>query len=362
VALFDQLAALFGGGAHVAPAAGQGLIQSLLAKHGSAGIPDLPKIDGAPAVGAKVGTDLTDPVAKTANVLDGLKSFDSGPAPASPTTPLDFGAAPDVLGAHGADPITSAFAANAAKPRNGFLQHIGDFLHSNEGRAEAMRFAAGAFSGGMGGGLKAATDFADQRHHEQIAGASAAADRALRERELNDTRDYRTGELDLTRGQNDATRQHYERGDANDQYRTNSENWRARLHEGGETSRTAMHEQGENVRTGANIGEKRFEHATPSGDVETQQSGETARNTQDNQASIMAARIGHPTGGDTIHLKYQATPETLGAKHAAAVAAVRPSQVQPNDAPVKISSDAEYNALPSGKKFTGPDGQVRVKP
>jgi hypothetical protein len=263
------------------------------------------------------------------------------------------------------DGIKSSLAANAAKPR-GFLDRIGDFLHSDEGRAQAMRFAAGAFKGGMGGGLEAATNFADQRHHEarrprlpMRTAASAAVNSTPRMRSA-------LGQLDLQRDQNRETAEHYRRGDMNDSRRIDADLYKHDTPSGDERTRsqtsiyTHLNPSGD---ARLNTSERRFEHITPSGDTETTQAAETARNTATNQTAITTANIGHQQPRDTIHVRYQATPETLGARIAAHVAAVRPSQVQPTSgAPVKVSSDEEYNALPSGARFIGPDGQVRVKP
>lgn len=347
-----SLASLFSGGAN---SASQPLIQALLAKHGSAGLPDLPKIDGAPKVGATVGPpDLTDAGARTSNVLDGLNLI-TDKLPEAPGLP------------DGMDGIKASLAANAAKPR-GFLDHIGDFLHSDEGRAEAMRFATGAFKGGMGGGLEAATNFADQRRKEAAAEAGDEADRAMKTQEMGDNRAWHLGQLDNEAQQNANTAEHYRRGDMNDSRRIEADLYRHDTPSGDARTQsqtsiyTHLHPSGDTV---ANVGEKRFEHLTPSGDTETTQAAETARNAATNQTAITNAQIGHPAPRDTVHLHYTTTPGNFGAMHAAAVAAVRPSQVQPGDAGSmvhRVANDDQYNALPSGSKFMGPDGRVRVKP
>lgn len=341
-----NLSSLFSGGVS---SASQPLIQALLAKHGGGGLPALPKVDGAPKVGPDVGPpDLTDVSARTGNVMDSL----------------DLGNPAD-LGADAMSGIKSSLAANAATPR-GFLDHIGDFLHSDEGRAQAMRFAAGAFKGGMAGGLDAATDFADRRHHENAAAAAAAADRDERGREFDENHQFHLGQLDATRDQNRETAEHYRRGDMNDSRRIDADLYKHDTPSGGDrlSNQTSIYKHlNPSGDARLSTSERRFEHLTPSGDTETTQAAETARNTQDNQTAITTARIGHEPPKDTIHVHYQATPETLGAKHAAAVAAVRPSQAQPTSgAPTKVASDEEYNALPSGARFIGPDGQVRIKP
>jgi hypothetical protein len=345
-----NLSSLFAGGAS---SASQPLIQALLAKHGGGGLPALPTVDGPPKVGPTVGPpDLTDASARTSNVLDGLNLV-TDKLPEAPGIP------------DGMDGIKSSLAANAAKPR-GFLDRIGDFLHSDEGRAQAMRFAAGAFKGGMGGGLEAATNFADQRHHESAAAAAAAADRDERGREFDENHQFHLGQLDATRDQNRETAEHNRRGDMNDSRRIDADLYKHDTPSGDERTRsqtsiyTHLNPSGD---TRLSTSERRFEHLTPSGDTETTQAAETARNAATNQTAITTANINHKAPQDSIHVRYQTTPENFGRDHAAHVAAVRPSQVQPTSgAPTKVSSDEDYNALPSGARFIGPDGQVRVKP
>jgi hypothetical protein len=344
-----NLGSLFSGGAS---SASQPLIQALLAKHGGGGLPALPKVDGAPKVGADVGPpDLTDAGARTGNVMDNLNLGN-----------------PNDLGADAMAGIKSSLAANATKPR-GFLDRIGDFLHSDEGRAEAMRFAAGAFKGGMGGGLDAATNFADQRHHEAAATATANADRDERGREFDSTDAFRTGQLDLQRDQNRETAEHYRRGDMNDSRRIDADLYKHDTPSGDQRlqSRTSIYTHlnpsGDTI--GEHVGERRFEHITPSGDTETTQAARRRGTRRTNQTAITTANINHKPPQDSIHVHYQTNPENFGAHHAAHVAAVRPSQVQPGDAgsPVHhVANDDQYNALPSGARFMGPDGQVRVKP
>jgi hypothetical protein len=348
--LFDSLGALFAGGAggSAAPAVGQPLIKALLAKHGMAS-PGGPAPGGAPMPDAApaVGSDIASPEARTANVFDNL-DMPPGIRDASGGSVKDVLAAP-------------------TKPR-GFLDRIGDFLHSDEGRATAMRFAAGAFDGGMAGGLKAATGFADERRHERAVTGAADADRAERSREFDATDAFRTGQLDLTRDQNAETARHNQAGEGlegrrigADLYKHDTPSGDASLHSS-TTRYTHDRPSGDTI---VNTGERRFEHITPSGDVVTQQAGETARNDADNRTSILNTLREHPAPHDSIHLHYQATPQTLGAQHRAAVAAVRPSEVQPGDngeTVHHVANDDQYNALPSGARFMGPDGKVRVKP
>ena len=57
-------------------------------------------------------------------------------------------------------------------------------------------------------------------------------------------------------------------------------------------------------------------------------------------------------------MSYLQTPQQAVAAQAKAIAESR----APAAAPAKVSSDAEYEALPNGARFVGPDGKVRVKP
>lgn len=357
--LFDSLAHMFGGAAVPGSAtqkvalAGSPIIQALLAKHGAAPPEAVPA--GAavaevadPSVGAEVG-----PEAQGGNVFDQLPTMSGG--------------TPEIFGEHGMDPIKAALAANAAKPR-GFMDRIGDFLHSDEGRGALLRSGAATLNGGLGAGIQAGADFVDHRRHERAVTAASDADRAERSREFDATDAFRTGQLDLTRDQNHETAEHYRRGDMNDSRRIDADLYKHDTPSGDaslQSTTTRYTHDRPSGDTVVNTGERRFEHLTPSGDVVTQQAGEDRRNTQDNQTSILNTLRDHPAPHDTIRLHYQATPQTLGAQHRAAVAAVRPSEVRPSgdsSAPAKVSTDAEFDALPSGTRFIGPDGQVRIKP
>jgi hypothetical protein len=65
--------------------------------------------------------------------------------------------------------------------------------------------------------------------------------------------------------------------------------------------------------------------------------------------------------------KRQARAVAVEAMRASAGKATVPSSVPsveplPESGPKRIASDAEYNALPSGATFIGPDGKTRRKP
>lgn len=355
--LFDSLGALFAGGAggSAAPAIGTPLIKALLAKHGQA-MPDAGPGTPAPAAvadGPQVGSDVSSPEAQLSNVFDKMPTADM----------------PAVMAPGGDSGIKDAFAANAAKPR-GFLDRIGDFLHSDEGRATAMRFAAGAFDGGMAGGLKAATGFADERRHERAVTGAADADRAERGREFDATDAFRTGQLDLQRDQNGETIRHNKAGEdvdwgriGNDRHNHDTASGDARL----SSSTSILNHLNPSGDVVASQAGQNYRHDNASGDTITTQAAETGRNDADNRTALGVANINHQQPRNTVHVRYQATPGTLHSQHEAAVNAIRGAtpEAQPGDAGAMVhhvANDAQYEALPSGTRFQGPDGQVRVKP
>jgi hypothetical protein len=185
----------------------------------------------------------------------------------------------------------------------------------------------------------------------------------LEERELDNNNAWHLGQLDNQAEQNRVTAEHYRRGDLNDSRRIDADLYKHDTPSGDAALRSSDTRYTHSTPSGdtvANIGEKRFEHITPSGDVQAQQAGETARNTQDNQTSILNVLNQHRPQLN-LRTHYTTTPERFAAEGPR----LRPSQVKPADTAggaKQISSDAEYEALPSGARFVGPDGQVRIKP
>jgi hypothetical protein len=312
---------------------GQTVVKALLAKHGVSAAQTAAPANAAP----KTAPVVSDVMPKPDLGAEAPVSIAGGDSPLSAGQPVDLSS-----------------VGNGGMKAPGFLDRIGDFLKSDDGRATMMRFAAGAFNGGIGGGLGYATHFADQRRHEHAAAAEAATQDAFKTRELDDNREWHLGQLDNQAALTNETIRHNQAGELNDDYRTTSENWRAGVHESGETHRTGMVQSGEDRRTAANLGEKRFEHVNPSGDTTYTQDQTTFRE----QHPVATPAPVHPNTLST-HVHYTTTPE----EYARNGPRLRPSQVQPADATVQqISSDAEYGSLPSGTRFRGPDGQVRVKP
>jgi hypothetical protein len=323
-------------------------VQALLAKHGAS----MPKagagMASAPAPGAVIGKpDLGAPAA-----VDNLTAPPIPQAPPPGTL--------DKIGDGGA--AMHSLAAQAPTGlQKGFMDRIGDFLHSDEGRAALLRSGAATLRGGLGAGIEAGAGFVDQRRHEREASAASADERAMREKQIDNAFNLGLGRLDIDAQNSGETARHNRAGEGNDQYRVQADVYKHKT--------PSADKQIE-------IGERRFEHITPSGntvvneeganyrhdsvsgDTAATQAGETQRNTQDNQTQIMRDRIAHaPT--ITTHAHYTTTPE----EYAKNGPRLRPSQVQPTSGgATKIGSDEEYNALPSGTRFVGPDGQIRMKP
>jgi hypothetical protein len=87
---------------------------------------------------------------------------------------------------------------------HGILGSIGDKLHDPNFRAEALRFAMGAFKGGAAGGLEAATTFADQRRAQAEDQRRFDAETGLKGRGL-----------DIQQQGTNQEGEHYQRSDAN---------------------------------------------------------------------------------------------------------------------------------------------------
>ena len=324
----------------VAPTAAKAsVVRALLAKHGVTAPP--PSVVAAPPQPAVVAPPVP------------------GNVPPPPDAPT-INVAGDALAAPVNTPPVVAPDVTIKKP--GMLDRIGDYLKSDDGRATMMRFAAGAFNGGLGGGLTAATNFADQRRAQEAAAVTEAQKLALAGKQVDNTYNLGLGNLGIKSQEVGETASNDRANQGLRAYEINSTNARA------------------NQATG----EKRYEHVTPSGDVQTteaganyrhdttsgdtttQQAGENERAVAANQKDIAVANIGHPAPQNTVHLHYTTTPGLFAAMHGAAVNAVRPSQVRPNmpaaGQPVRVNSDADYAALPSGASFLAPDGSTRVKP
>jgi hypothetical protein len=327
---------------------GSPLLSALLMKGGGGGggaVPPPADVAAGPQVGQQVGSDMTD-AGKAANVITNLPTM---------SNPADFGA-------DATQGINDALTANAAKPR-GFLDRIGDFLHSDEGRAALLRSGAATLTGGLGAGVAAGADFMDRRRKERAVAASDEADRALRTRALDDTRDYRMGELDLQDMQNHETARHNRAGESNDRYGIDSATYRTELTDRGATRRTQMEQGGANYRTHVTTGEQRYEHETPSGSTLASEAGANYRATLPGKPDYGYSETAETTDdpGSNGFFGIGARPPLK--KVTTTRTPIRPSQVQPADGTVQqITSDAEYAALPSGAKFRGPDGQVRIKP
>jgi hypothetical protein len=350
---------------------GSPLIAALLKKHGSGSHKsDVNMLDKGDFVSPNRGPDMTDPVAKTSNILDNLSTFDAKPNPLGNTAPTSL---PDVsqpsLSFEDGMKAGRTFGDLAhttdslAAPRTGMLSRIGDFLHSDEGRAALLRSGAATLSSGnIGQGIQAGADFVDKRRHEREKAASDSA--ALNLDRLKSDRVYNLGlgRLDIEGQSADETGRHNRASEGNEVYRTDSENYRHRTPSGDKvvdvnerryehinpSGNTVVTQQGENYR-----------HNAVSGDAALTQTNENMRNARDNNTEIMKARMGiAPTS--SVHAHYTTTPD----EYARNGPRLRPSEVTPNNAGAvaTISGDADFAALPSGARFKGPDGVVRIKP
>lgn len=333
--LLQALAARSAGSSSMTPAVSRSVVQSLLAKHGAA----MPNAGGGGGIGKP---DLgPSPVELDPPVVAPVPA--PSPAPV-PTTDMATVAA----GLPGGD----------IKKPNGLFDRIGDFLHSDEGRAALLRSGAATLQGGLGAGIEAGANFVDKRRLEASAAAQAAAEFGLKKQEVGNNYNLGLGRLDIEGEQAGETARHNRAGEGNDQYRTQADIYK-HLNPSGDTR--------------LRVAEDRFQHITPSGDVQATQEGENYRfgNVSGNTAAEQAGetfRQQHPVATPqpthpatlTTHVHYTTTPE----EYTANGPRLKPSMVTPANPgdPTTISSDAEYSALPSGSRFKGPDGQIRIKP
>ena len=321
----------------VAPAApvSKSVVQALLAKHGGAAPPT-----AAPATAAPPTPSM--PVPKMGDIPLSISSPEA--------QPLTF-----EQGQNAANAINAQVNAPDIQPgHTGMLGRIGDFLKSDEGRATMMRFAAGAFNGGFGGGLTAATNYADQRKAAAAEAAKEQMEFGLRKQAADNQYNLGLGKLDVDATNAGETARHNRATEGNTAYQIDSEN------------RRHVTPSGDAV---VNSNERRFEHITPSGDTVTtqngenyrhdslsadtaaQQAGETARTTQTNQTNLMRDRINNAPK-ITTPAHYTTTPE----EYARNGPRLRPSQVQPQQQATG-ADEVRYDG--SGQAYVrGPDGSA----
>lgn len=133
-----------------------------------------------------------------------------------PIAGLDSAAPVAALPGPGLADAAAGLPQGAIQPqRRGVLGSIGDTLHDPNFKAEALRFAAGVMApghGGLGNGILAATQFADQRRAQAEDARRFDAELGLKTRGMaNDEH------------QTDLTGQHYERSDSNQRYGINAD-------------------------------------------------------------------------------------------------------------------------------------------
>jgi hypothetical protein len=280
------------------------------------------------------------------------------PPPAPPAPPPG---ALDKVGDGGA--AMNAVAAQAPTGlQKGLLGRVGDFLHSDEGRAALLRSGAATLQGGLGAGINAGADFMDHRRHERNAMDSAEADRLVRGQQIQNAYNLGLGRLDVDAQNAGESARHNRAVEGNTEYGITSENMRHGTPSGDTRLRTQEDRYEHITPSGSTVATQQgenYRHDNVSADTTATQAGETQRNTADNQTQIMRDRIARaPTVN--MHAHYTTTPEEF-AKNGPRL---RPSQVQPNmsdQGVVSITNDEDYAKLAPGTKFKGPDGQVRVK-
>lgn len=105
------------------------------------------------------------------------------PSVQAPTVALNAQPVDHIDGPSMGDVAADLPQADLTAPQHkGILGRMGDTLHDPMFRAQALRFAMGAFNGGAGGGLKAATDFTEGRRAAAEDARRFDAQQALRER------------------------------------------------------------------------------------------------------------------------------------------------------------------------------------
>jgi hypothetical protein len=304
--MMDALARALGNGGGPSAPVSKPLIQALLAKHGTAA----PTSTGA--VIDKPNLDMPAPVDIAAGPMN----------------------APSSTGA-----IASLPDANIKKP--GLFDRMGDFLHSDEGRAALLRSGAATLQGGLGAGIQAGADFVDRRRAQAAAAAQNAAEMAMRGKQIDNSYNLGLGHLDVDATNSAETSRHNRAGEGTERSRI-WEDYQKHINPSGDAR--------------LRVAEDRFQHITPSGDTQTTQAGENYRhdttsadNTQDNQTQLMRDRLA-AAPKINMHAHYTTTPEEFARNGPR----LRASQVQPQS-----TGAAEVRYDDSGQAFVrGPDGSA----
>ena len=267
-------------------------------------------------------------------------------------------------------------AANLPIKQGGFFSRLGELLKQPGMSAALLRSGAATLNGGLGAGIEAGAAYMDKRGEREAEAAAGAEERQQRNRALDIQENLGLGKLALDEGDLFERRRSNRAKEGVDRYgieaglkkhvtasgdtvaRESAQNWRHSR----PTGTAVLNEQGQN-----------FRHVNPSGNAILNERGANYRH------GTVSADTRYSTDNGAKNLGFSETVTTQDAVPAednwfgADVPAqpkvvtttrtpVAPSQVQPNSGPVRISSDADYAALPSGAKFMGPDGVLRQKP
>lgn len=333
---------------------GQSLIESLLKKRGAGGPLAIGAAPGEAPVSLTADKLVTPPPEQAP--MGALKMGEIAPVGLDPNMQL-------------VDPTKSALDMGKVlgglpeiQQHHGMLSRIGDYLKSDEGRAALFRSGATTLaSGNVGQGFLAGANMVDQRKSDRMAQSSAAAKAAFEEKKLNMGYDVDATNAGTAAFKAKSEEAHYRRGDDNSRFGTESDNYR---HSTPSADKL--------------IGAKTdiYNHDNPSGDTRLkvdqdryQWDHPSATATQQDQGATDRARLQYGNRSKTTTTSKTTVPVHLQGSQAEIAQQARNlgmgsggAAVNAPAGPVQISSDEEYNALPSGSQFIGPDGQVRMKP
>lgn len=257
----------------------------------------------------------------------------------------------------------------------GFLASLGQQLKDPEIRAALFRSGAETLaSGNIGAGFKAGADLVDKRRSAAAAAAQQGIENNQRQQQIENSYNLGLGGISIDEAKLVEARRAARAREGNDDdrlrvdlYKHNNPsgdkivgergaNHRTELGEQGATQRTSMQQQGANYREHLSQDGQNFRHGTASGDVRyrTEHPDEPTTTT----TSEYPATPETSTGG---FLGFGATKVPAQPKRTVVTKGPAASEVKPGE-PVAISSDADYDALPSGATFKAPDGTIRTKP
>lgn len=227
----------------------------------------------------------------------------------------------------------------------GILGNIGRMLKQPGVSAALLRSAGATLNGGLGAGIQAGASFMDRRRLEDEAIRQNAMDFALKQRLAANTERATTGDLGYKQGR----------------LAVDSEGNQIRrygIDRGAETTIRGqdINERG-NIRTNATSAR----NTDVSAGTSRLNTLDTVRQSDVNSRRSYAGTMLNRGPEQIVTTTTKAKPEQNN-WFSPNVPAVPGTSTTIKSRVPAVASDADYDALPSGSQFMGPDGTIRVKP